>query len=70
MPSSGCIIWGNKLTIPVIIKKNDVYAQKAIQDRVKYCRIVKKLIRGKYKYYVQLILVIRKMIDIVKRLMI
>lgn len=44
------------LKIPVVIKSNDIYAQKAIQDRVKYCRIVRKLIRGTYKYYVQLIL--------------
>lgn len=52
---SNTIIW-NKLTIPVIIKNNDLYAQKSIQDRVKYCRIVRKLIRGKYKYYVQLVM--------------
>ena len=56
IPSSGCIIWGDKLTIPVIIKNNDVYAQKAIQDRVKYCRLVKKYVNGKYKFYAQLIL--------------
>lgn len=51
----GYILW-NGLKIPIIIKKNDLYAQKSIQDRIKYCRIVRKLIRGKYKYYVQLIL--------------
>lgn len=51
----GYIIW-SKLKIPVIIKSNDKYAQKAIQDRVKYCRIVKKQIKNKTKYYVQLIL--------------
>ena len=39
-----------------MIKNNDVYAQKAIQDRVKYCRIVRKLIRGEYKFYVQLVM--------------
>src|SRR5690606_1450794 len=44
------------LSIPVIIKKNDVYAHIALNDRVKYCRIVRKLIRGKVKYYLQLIL--------------
>ena len=49
------IIW-NGLNIPVIIKNNDLYAQKAIQDKVKYCRIVRKLIRGVYKYYVQLVM--------------
>ena len=53
--NTNIIIW-NKLNIPVIIKNTDLYAQKAIQDRVKYCRIVRKMIRGKYKYYVQLIL--------------
>ena len=52
----GGIINFRKLRLPIIIRPNDVYAQRAIQDRVKYCRIVKKLIRGKNKYYVQLIL--------------
>lgn len=51
----GVIKW-NKLNLPVIIKNNDVYAQKAIQDRIKYCRIVRKMIRGKYKFYVQLVM--------------
>ena len=51
----GIIKW-NGLTIPAIIKSNDIYAQKAIQDRIKYCRIVRKFIRGKYKYYVQFIM--------------
>lgn len=49
------IVW-NKLNIPLIIKNNDLYTQKAIQDKIKYCRIVRKFIRGKYKYYVQLIM--------------
>lgn len=48
-------IW-NGLKIHVIIKKNDIYAQMALENKIKYCRIVRKLIRGKYKYYVQLIL--------------
>lgn len=49
------LVW-NKLTIPVIIKKNDEYAQMALQNKVKYCRIIRKFIRGKYKFYLQLIL--------------
>lgn len=49
------IVW-IRLVIPVVIKPNDVYAHQALQDKVKYCRIVRKLIRGKVKYYVQLIL--------------
>lgn len=52
---TNCVVW-NKLNIPVIIKPNDTYAQKAIQNKVKYCRIVRKIIRGKYKFYVQLII--------------
>lgn len=52
---NGIIKW-NKLNIPVIIKNNDSYAQKAIQDRIKYCRIVRKMIRGKYKFYIQLVM--------------
>lgn len=49
------LVW-NKLSIPVIVKTNDIYAQMALENRVKYCRIIRKLIRGKYKFYVQLIL--------------
>ena len=51
----GIIQW-NKLNIPVVIKNNDIYAQMAIQNRVKYCRIVKKEIKGKIKFYIQLVL--------------
>lgn len=53
--NSNYIIWSG-LNIPVIIKNNDLYAQKAIQDKVKYCRIVRKMIRGEYKFYVQLVM--------------
>lgn len=51
----GNIVWQG-LKLPVIIKSNDTYAQKAIQDRVKFCRIVRKEIKGKYKHYVQLVM--------------
>lgn len=50
------IINWKKLKMAIVVKSNDKYAQKALQDRVKYCRISKKLVRGKYKYYLQLIL--------------
>jgi len=52
---NGNIVY-NKLKMPLIIENNDLYAQKAIQDRVKYCRLLKKDIKGKEHYYVQLIL--------------
>lgn len=51
----GFIKW-NKLKIPVIIKNNDTYAQMTIQDRVKYCRIKREMIKCKYYYYVQLVM--------------
>ncbi len=44
------------MAVPVVIKRNDVYAQTALENnKVKYCRIVRKLVRGKYKFYVQLV---------------
>lgn len=46
----------NKLNIPVKIRKNDTHAQEALLDKVKYCRIVRKTIKGKYKFYLQLVL--------------
>jgi hypothetical protein len=49
------IIW-NGLIIPVIIKKNDTYAQMALQNKIKYCRILKQPSKRKMKYYVQLVL--------------
>ena len=52
---NGIIIW-NKLNIPIVVRKNDEYTQLALQDRVKYCRIVKKEIKGKIKWYVQLVM--------------
>ena len=44
------------LKIPVVINKNDIYAHMALQNKVKYCRIKREVIKGKYHYYVQLIL--------------
>ena len=48
-----CIVWLG-LKIPVIIKKNDTYAQSCFLDKLLYCRLVKKVINGKNKYYVQI----------------
>jgi len=42
------------LKLPMIIKNNDIYAHMALQNRVKYCRIKREIIKGKYHYYVQL----------------
>lgn len=53
--AEGYVVW-NGLKMPVIIKSNDKYAQRSILDRVKYVRIKRVFIRGKYKYYTQLML--------------
>ena len=45
----------NGLSIKVQSKLND-YEINALRDKVKYCRVVRKFIRGKYKYTLQLIL--------------
>jgi len=53
---NNCLYW-NKLTIPAIIRKNDLYAQECLDTgNIKYCRITKKFIKNKYKYYIQLIM--------------
>ena len=41
------------LILPVILKDQDEYAHLALQDKIKYCRLVKKQIRGKNRYFVQ-----------------
>jgi len=46
----------NRLKIPVIINKNDIYAYMALKNRIKYCRIKREIIKGKYHYYIQLAL--------------
>ena len=49
------LIWKG-LEISVIIKKNDEYAQMALENSIKYCRILRRMIKGRHKYYIQLIL--------------
>ena len=41
------------LILPVMIKDQDEYAHLAIQGKIKYCRLLKKKIRGKNRYFVQ-----------------
>jgi len=50
------VLW-NGLDIPVKIRHNDLFAQESLAShRVKYCRIVRKRIRRKQVFYVQLIM--------------
>lgn len=51
----GCVLF-DKMNIPSIIKNNDIYIQIALRDKIKYCRILRKVVKHKYHYYVQLIL--------------
>lgn len=44
------------MNISIIIKKNDYYAQQSLENTIKYCRIKREMIKGKYHYYIQLIL--------------
>jgi len=50
------VLFYDKLKIPVIIKKNDIYVHMALRNKIKYCRIKREIIKGKYHYYVQLVL--------------
>lgn len=52
---SNSLRW-NGLKISAIIKKNDDYANEALENKIKYCRVIRKFIRNKYKYYIQIIL--------------
>lgn len=48
------LLW-NGLNIPVEINYNNYYEYQALQCDISYCRIIRKFIRGKYKYYVQIV---------------
>lgn len=50
------IVEYSKMNIPVKIRKNDFYAQEAIeQNRIAYCKIIKKTFRSGYRYFVQIV---------------
>lgn len=48
------LIW-NGLNIPVVIDWNNPYEYQAMQSEISYCRIIKKFVRNKYKFYVQVV---------------
>lgn len=53
-----CLLYGPKLRlrIPVVVRRNDAYQRDMLAKKVKYCRILRKWVRNKWKYYLQLIL--------------
>ena len=64
--ADGNILWGDKptkkhpkpknwLCMPIAPKANDEYAHLALMDKTKYVRILKREVRGKVRYFVQLI---------------
>ena len=48
------ILW-NGLKIPVVIDYNNHYENQALKSEIAYCRITRRFIRNKYKYYVQIV---------------
>lgn len=48
------LLW-NGLNIPVKIDYNNPYEYQAMQNEIAYCRIVRKFVRNKYKFYLQII---------------
>lgn len=48
------LLW-NDLAIPVKIDYNNYYEYQAMQNTICYNRIVRKFVRGKYKFYLQIV---------------
>ena len=47
---------GRNYEIPVDIDYNDLYVCHALQDKIKYCQIIRKIFSNGYHYYLQLIM--------------
>ncbi|MGE7949040.1 hypothetical protein [Lysinibacillus sp. NPDC093688] len=51
------IVYWNGLTIPVRIRKQDLFVKESLAlHTIKYCRLVKKVIRGIHTFYAQLVM--------------
>ena len=48
------LFW-NGLKVPVHIDYNNDYECQAMQSKIAYCRIVRKYVRNKYKFYIQIV---------------
>ena len=48
------ILW-NGLKIPVVINYDNYYESQALKSEIAYCRVIRKFVRDKYKYYVQIV---------------
>lgn len=49
-----CLVWG-KLKISILIDKNDPVVLHALNFPIKFCRVVRRKIKGKYRWYIQLV---------------
>ncbi|ONI43903.1 transposase [Candidatus Epulonipiscium fishelsonii] len=49
------IIYWNNLELKVIIDNKNLYEVQAFQNQICYNRIIRKFIRGRYKFYVQIV---------------
>ncbi|WXR60239.1 transposase [Peptostreptococcaceae bacterium AGR-M142] len=49
------LFW-NGLTIQVQINYNNPYEYQAMRCKIKYCKVVRKFVKGRYKFYLQLVL--------------
>lgn len=50
----GYLLW-NGLSLQVICDQNNSYELEAFQNDIAYCRVVRKWVRKKYKFYVQIV---------------
>lgn len=49
------ILYWNGLIIPTIINYSNPYEYQTMQNEIAYCRIVRKYVRNKYKFYLQIV---------------
>lgn len=52
---NGCLEWLG-ISCKVLIRKRDDYAIQSLENRVKYVRLLREWVKGKLKYYIQLVL--------------
>lgn len=48
-------VYWKGLKIPVVIDYNNYYERQSLESDIAYCRIIRKYVRNKYKYYVQIV---------------
>lgn len=54
--SIGYVFVGKDLTLKCLMNPKDIWLQESLKNRIKFCRIIQKEVKGKNRFYVQLIL--------------